>query len=118
MQVWIGVDGFPAAGEIYYTYNRIDNVNDGVTVGAENASGTIGDNYYYQSSLAGADPAEGTAPEVGVDLIVETLPGGNATLEFSVTTDCSEDIVIVNKADMSSSDNSEEAVAVTACSAP
>ncbi|MDH3940653.1 MAG: S8 family serine peptidase [Xanthomonadales bacterium] len=118
MQVWIASDfGGTADGDIYFVYQRLDNTDDGVTVGAENASGTIGDNYFYQSSLSNPDPAVGTAPEVGVDLIVETLPGGNATLEFSVTTDCSED-VIVNKADISSGDISEEAIAVTACSSP
>ncbi len=118
LQVWIAADGFPAAGEIYYVFERLDNTSDGVTVGAENASGTIGDNYFYQSSLSNPDPAIGTPPEVGVDLIVETLPGGNATLGFQVTTDCSEDTTIVNEADLSSSDNSENAIAITGCSAP
>ncbi len=106
MQVWLGIDGTPAEGDIHFTYGRLDNTGAGATVGAENASGTIGDSYFYNGA--------GTAPEVGVDLLVETLPGGNATLGFQVTTDCSE-ALIVNLGDLTSSDNSETAVATTSC---
>ena len=105
-QIWVGNDGTAAAGGIHFTYDRLDNTGAGATVGAENSSGTIGDSYFFNGT--------GTVPAVGVDLLVETLPGGNATLGFQVTTDCSEDSV-VNQGDLSNGDNSESAVAVTAC---
>ncbi|MEE8078116.1 MAG: S8 family serine peptidase, partial [Pseudomonadales bacterium] len=38
-QVWIEIDGSPTAPAISYTYARLDNVNVGATVGAEDASG-------------------------------------------------------------------------------
>jgi len=106
MQVWIGVDGTLAEGDIHYVYDRLDNTSAGATVGAENASGTIGDSYFYNG--------DGTPPAVGTDLLVETLPGGNATLGFQVTTDCSEP-VIVNEGELSNDDSSEKAIAVTSC---
>ncbi len=106
MQVWIGINGTAAAGNIHYVYERLDNTGAGTTVGAENASGTIGDSYFF-SGL-------GTAPAVGVDLLVETLSSGNVTLGFQVTTDCSEDS-IVNTGDLSNGDKAESAIAVTSC---
>ena len=107
-QVWLLADGSPQgiAPPAHFTYGRLDNVNDGATVGAENASGTIGKSYFYNG--------EGTAPEVGTDLAVISLPGGNATLGFQVTTDCSTSSV-VNQADAGDGERGASAIAVTAC---
>ncbi len=106
MQVWIGNDGGCAEGLIHYVYGQMDNTADGGTVGAENAGGTIGDTYFYNGV--------GTAPVEGDELLVQTLPGGTATLGFQVTTDCSEDL-IVNEGDLSNGEVSEQAIAVTSC---
>ena len=108
MQVWVGNDGTPTAGEIYFTYGRMDNPGAGGTVGAENAAGTLGTNYFYNGS--------GTAPAVGTDLLVQTLDGGTATLGFDATIDgCAGDVVIVNTGDLTNAGNSETAIAVTIC---
>jgi uncharacterized repeat protein (TIGR01451 family) len=106
MQLWIGIDGTTAAGDIHYVYERLDNTSAGATVGAENVAGNVGTSYFFNGA--------GTAPAVGTDLLVESLPGGSATLGFQVTTDCSED-TIVNQGDLTSGENSESAIAVTAC---
>jgi len=103
-QIWVGNDGFPSEGRIWYTYDRIDNTDDG-TVGAENSAGTVGDSYFYDGA--------GTAPVVGTDLEVIVTPGGTATLGFQVVTDCSEDAI--NIADLSSNDVDESASATTTC---
>jgi len=107
-QIWVLNDSslqgiLPQA---HFTYGRLDNTGVGATVGAEDAAGTNGSTYFYNGA--------GTPPEVGVDLHVNTLPGGTATLGFQVTTDCSADTVI-NQGDLSNGDNSESAIAVTAC---
>jgi uncharacterized repeat protein (TIGR01451 family) len=106
MQVWVANDGTPFAGEIHYVYARLDNTTVGATVGAENATGTVGTSYFYNGA--------GTTPEVGTDLLVSTLNGGSANLGFQVVTDCSESPV-VNQADLSSADGDEVAIAVTSC---
>ena len=107
MQVWIANAGTPTdVPQAFFTYGRLDNTSDGATVGAENSSGSIGSSYFYNGA--------GTAPEVGTDLSVLTLPGGSATLGFQVTTDCSEDSV-VNQAELTGEAGSATAVAVTAC---
>lgn len=104
-QVWVGNNGYPSEGRIWYVYDRIDNTDDG-TVGAENSDGTVGDSYFYDGA--------GTAPEVGVDLEVIVTPGGTATLGFQVETDCSVDPVL-NVAGLSSEGSDESASALTAC---
>jgi len=103
-QVWIGNNGYPSEGRIWYVYDRIDNTDDG-TVGAENAAGTVGDSYFYDGA--------GTAPQVGVDLEVVITTGGTATLGFQVEADCSVDPL--NIAKLSSEDEDESASAFTAC---
>jgi uncharacterized repeat protein (TIGR01451 family) len=105
-QVWIEVDGSPTAPNIHFTYDRLDDPTGNFTVGAENAEGTDGDAYYYNG--------DGTAPVVGVDVLVESLPGGTATLGFQVETDCSEDPTI-NQGDFINDENTESAIAVTSC---
>lgn len=65
-QIWIET----TAENIWFTYDRIDSTSIAMTVGAENATGTDGDSYYY---VGGATP-EGIPPAVGVDLQVVTDP--------------------------------------------
>lgn len=107
MQVWLANVGTPSdVPQAFFTYGRLDDPSADATVGAENSSGSIGSSYFYNGA--------GTAPAVGTDLSVLTLPGGSATLGFQVTTDCSEEAV-VNKAELSSDGSSETATAVTVC---
>jgi hypothetical protein len=56
----------------------------------------------------------GIPPQVGVDVHVNTLDGGSATLGFQVETDCSVDTV-VNQGDLSNSGANEVAIAATSC---
>ena len=107
-QVWLLADGSPAGilPQAHFTYGRLDNTNVNLTVGAENADGTNGSNYFYNGN--------GTAPAIGTDLHVNTLNGGSATLGFQVVTDCSDDVV-ANIADLSSATADETAIAVTQC---
>jgi hypothetical protein len=52
---------------------------------------------------------------VGTDLMVEQLIGGTATFNFQAEVDnCASD-TIVNRADVSTMDASETAIAVTEC---
>jgi len=104
-QVWLELDGSPTAPNVHYTYGRLDDPTGNITVGAENAAGTVGDAYYYNGA--------GTPPAVGTDLLVGALPGGTATLGFEVVTDCSE--TAINVADLSSDDTAESASAITTC---
>ncbi len=107
MQVWIGNNGTGAEGDIHFVYGDMSTgTNNGGTVGVENASGTIGDTYFYNGS--------GTAPQQGDELLVQTLSGGEATFDFAVETDCSDEFV-VNQAQVSSEGSSETAIAVTKC---
>lgn len=107
MQVWIGLNGTPVEEQIHFVYGDMSSgVNNGGTVGAENASGTAGTSYFYNGS--------GTAPQAGDELLVSSTEGGEATLSFEVITDCSVESV-VNMANLSSEEQSETAIAVTAC---
>ena len=106
MQVWIGNDGGCVDGLIHYTYGPMDNTGDGGTVGAENASGSVGTSYFYNDA--------GTAPVEGDELLLSLLDGGSATLGFQVETSCS-DALTVNQADLSTADADETAIAVTSC---
>jgi subtilisin family serine protease len=65
-QIWIGIDGYE---EINFTYGTTLSDGDGelLTVGAENAYGNSGANYY-------ADGV-GTLPAYGTDVSVTSVPG-------------------------------------------
>jgi uncharacterized repeat protein (TIGR01451 family) len=65
-QIWVGVDGFE---DISFTYGTALSLGDGgwLTVGAENADGNSGENYY-------ADGV-GTPPAHGTDVVVTSIPG-------------------------------------------
>lgn len=107
-QIWVATNASPDAGQQYFTYARLDNTGVGATVGAENASGTIGDSYFYNGA--------GTAPEVGTDITVSQEVGGTATFTFQAEIDaCTPGEAIVNRADVSSASSSETAIAVTQC---
>jgi len=107
-QIWLLNDGSPTdVPQAHFTYNRLDNTGVGATVGVENATGTIGDSYFYNGA--------GTAPVVGTDLSVLSLTGGTATLGFQVEveSDCSG--AAINEANLDSSAGDERAIAVTTC---
>lgn len=107
MQIWIGVNGTLAAGDIHFVYGDMSTGTDaGGTVGAENSSGTVGMNYFYNGS--------GTAPVQGDELRVATLTGGEVTLSFEVIADCSKEFV-VNRATASATGVNEAAIALTKC---
>ena len=65
-QIWVGTDGFE---DISFTYGPSLSLGDGgwLTVGAENSSGTSGENYYADGF--------GTPPAAGTDVVVSSLPG-------------------------------------------
>ncbi|MBL4673590.1 MAG: S8 family serine peptidase [Arenicella sp.] len=107
-QVWVLNDGSPTGvlPQAHFTYGRLDNTTVGATVGAENMDGTVGDAMFYNGA--------GIPPQVGVDVHVNTLDGGSATLGFQVETDCSTD-TIVNQGDLSNSGANEVAIAATSC---
>ncbi len=107
MQVWIGNDGTGSAGNIHFVYGDMSSgVNNGGTVGAENASGTAGSSYFFNGS--------GTAPQAGDELLVSSTEGGQVTLSFAVETDCSSENV-VNIGTVTSEEQMETAIAVTTC---
>jgi hypothetical protein len=104
-QVWIEIDGSPGGPNVHFVYANIDDPTGNFTVGAENADATNGYAYYYNGS--------GTPPVPGVDLLVETLDGGSATLGFQVTTDgCGK---VVNEAGLENGGDTAQAIAVTTC---
>lgn len=105
-QIWMGTNASAGGNTIHYTYARLDDAAANYTVGAENASGTIGDSYYFNGA--------GTQAAVGVDIEVVTVAGGSATLGFQVVTDCSEDPT-VNTGEAENDGNTETAIAVTTC---
>lgn len=110
-QVWILLDGgLPGPPQAHFTYARLDRELPDATVGAENSTGTLGDAYYFNGA--------GTEAVVGQDLIVETPSGGSATLGFQATTDCSVS-TLVNLGNLidTASDDREQAIAVTRCTA-
>jgi hypothetical protein len=107
MQVWIGVNDTAAEGDIHFVYGDMSTgTADGGTVGAENATGSLGKSYFYNGN--------GNAPVAGDEIRVSTVSGGEANLSFKVMTDCSKDLVI-NQANMSNDDKGEVAIAVTSC---
>lgn len=107
-QVWLRVNGSPTdVPQAHFAYGRLDNVDDGATVGAENADGSAGASYFFNGS--------GTPPQVGVDVWITSVAGGAATLSFDAKADCDDGDVIVNKGLLNSGDTNESAIAVTAC---
>lgn len=61
-EVWIGINGFE---DIWFTYGNMSAPLDGmVTVGAQDASGTVGSTVYYNGT--------GTLPVAGTELRVST----------------------------------------------
>jgi len=103
-QIWVQ-NG--TSGNIWYTYNQLGTTFLAATVGVENDTGTAGDSYFYN--------ATGTDPVVGQDLQIQAATGGNATFNFLAQVDfCAQD-AIVNRADLTTLDAAESAIAVTAC---
>jgi hypothetical protein len=79
-QVWMRRGGL--VEDITFAYARVDSTGSGglLTVGAENADGSIGDSYYFNGV--------GTLPGVGTELRVSSaaiVPGGTRTVTFSAT---------------------------------
>ncbi len=71
-QVWLGQG---ATRDIHFVYGGISpSVPSSLTVGAENADGTVGDSYYYNGV--------GTPPAVGTDLVVDSVSGSVGTFSF------------------------------------
>ncbi|WP_217639065.1 S8 family serine peptidase [Colwellia chukchiensis] len=107
MQVWIGENGTAAEGNIHFVYDDMTTgTADGGTVGAENATGSLGKSYFYNGS--------GAAPMAGDEIRVSSVTGGEASLSFQVITDCSEELVI-NQANLNNNGKGEVAIAVTSC---
>jgi hypothetical protein len=106
-QIQIWHDGAATPG-IWYSYRELQGVPSSLTVGAENAEGTAGSNYYFDGE--GTFPLEGDPGE----LKVIELIGGTATVNFQMEADCSVE-AIVNEATISTADQYERAVAVTRC---
>jgi hypothetical protein len=107
-QIWLELDGSPTAPAISLTYNRLDNVGVGATVGVENDTGTVGSSYFFNGA--------GTPPVVGIDLMVEQLIGGTATFTFQAEIDdCEKGEAIVNRVNIATLDESGTAIAVTRC---
>ncbi|GAB3272451.1 S8 family serine peptidase [Parahaliea aestuarii] len=101
-QIWVQ-NG--SSGNIWFTYGQLGDTA-GATVGAENFDGTIGSTYWFEGT--------GTAPAVGTDLEVVTTEGGSATFTFQAEVD-SCDGPIVNSAEITTSDTSAGAIAVSRC---
>ncbi|RBP53731.1 S8 family serine peptidase [Arenicella xantha] len=112
MQVWMGVDNSAVEGDIHYVYGPIGSPIDFATVGAEDAAGTTGTNYFFDGV--------GTMPAAGDELLISSVPGGSATLSFQVEAKCRNSRrhgkLLINQANLSSGDTSEQAIAVTECS--
>ncbi|MFT5136133.1 MAG: putative repeat protein (TIGR01451 family), partial [Arenicella sp.] len=103
-QIWVQ-NG--TSGNIWYTYDQLGTTFLPATVGVENDTGTGGDSYFYN--------ATGTDPVVGQALQVLATTGGTATFNFQAQVDyCAED-AIVNRADLTTLDDAESAIAVTEC---
>lgn len=106
-QIQIGNIGSGYEG-IWFTYHRLDGVPSFLTVGAENDTGTAGDNYYFDGT--GTFPIEGGAGE----LMVKELIGGTATIKVKAKATCDVEAV-VNEAKLTSGWMRERAIAVTHC---
>ncbi|MDX1507499.1 MAG: S8 family serine peptidase, partial [Woeseiaceae bacterium] len=108
-QVWIeNITALNDDTVVHFTYNRVDNAGAGATVGAENADGTQGANWFYNGT--------GTPPAAGQHLTIGVQDGGSATLSFQATLDsCTEGEAVVNRADVTTADTENTAIAVTKC---
>ncbi|MFC7596436.1 S8 family serine peptidase [Terrabacter sp. GCM10028922] len=78
-QTWIGINGDAHPGtDVSYAFGTIQGNGDGgfLTVGAENSSGSRGQNTYYNGT--------GTPPANGTQLVVGSVPGtaGSHTVSF------------------------------------
>lgn len=94
-QVWITLE----TGEIDLVYAAIPSVPGGLTVGAEDSSGTAGTSYYYDGT--------GTAPEVGTDLTV-IAEGSVASFYFQTEAGWEIGLPIVNVAEAYTGINGEQ----------
>jgi uncharacterized repeat protein (TIGR01451 family) len=109
-QIWIHNDGsanLDSSNNIWFTYAQMGDTTFG-TVGVENSMGTLGDSYFYDGA--------GTPPVAGTDLLVSVLQGGTATFSFQAEIDdCKRGKAIVNRANVTTDDTSNTAIAVTKC---
>jgi hypothetical protein len=74
-QVWIA----GGSGQIHMAYGPNSPIEDRVTVGAENADGTVGGNYYVNTSPATPGDEEGTPPLEGDVLGFFSAPAQRST---------------------------------------
>jgi uncharacterized repeat protein (TIGR01451 family) len=103
-QIWVQTG---ASGNIWFVYGQLPAAPPAnLTVGVENADGTIGSSYYFDGA--------GVPPAVGTDLVVDLLPGGTAKLGFEAEVRTCRD-TIVNRAEIASGATTAAAVAVTRC---
>lgn len=107
-QIWIQNGD---SGNIWFVYDRIDNPApaNGVSIGVENATGRVGASYFNNGT--------GTEPAAGTDLMVETLQGGSAVINFQAEVGrCKKRLnPIVNSAVISNGEITDTAIAVTEC---
>ncbi|MDQ2999539.1 MAG: hypothetical protein M3R61_21105 [Chloroflexota bacterium] len=84
-QVWIA----GGSDQIHMAYGPNSPIEDRVTVGAENADGTVGVNYYVDTSPATLGDAEGTPPLGGDVLGVSSVPSQRsaATITYQLRGD-------------------------------
>jgi len=85
-QIWVGINGDANPGEdVSYAYGTIQGSGNGgfLTVGAENKTGTRGQNYYFNG--AGTLPANGTQLRVSTTSCVANRPwtttGSSGTID-------------------------------------
>jgi len=100
IQMWIQI----GSSNIWFVYAEIPFVPGALTVGAEDAEGTAGTNYFLDGT--------GMPPAVGDDLEVVTAPGSVAEFTFQVEVGCDLEPV-VNTADVTSGSMALAAFAVT-----
>jgi hypothetical protein len=106
-QIQIGGVGSGYEG-IWFVYRTLGGTPAELTVGAENVTGTLGSNYYYNGT--------GTFPTTGDlgDLRVSAIQGGSATISFQAEAVCDGE-AIVNEGVLSHDGDTERAIAVTTC---
>jgi uncharacterized repeat protein (TIGR01451 family) len=106
-QIQIGNVGSGYEG-IWFVYRTLGGVPAALTVGAENVTGTLGSNYYYNGT--------GTFPITGDlgDLRVSAVQGGSAKISFQAEAVCDGE-AIVNEGVLSHDGDTERAIAVTTC---
>lgn len=72
-QVWMALN---SPEDIFFNYIDMDAMPSDVTVGAEDAAGTLGASQYYNGT--------GTAPATGQSLGLTTITGGRLVMNYSV----------------------------------